>query len=98
LINLVSETLKLKELISWHLMYDVEVEGKDVCIYYYSNPTTLLKIKLDDASVKALAQKRDTIINFLEQSITLSGTVVEKLELQKRQETKEIEEWVRVQP
>ena len=95
---MVSETLKLKELISWHLMYDVEVEGKDVFIYYYSNPATLLKIKLDDASVKALAQKRDTIINFLEQSITLSGTVVEKLELQKRQETKEIEEWVRVQP
>lgn len=94
---MVSGTLKLKQLISWSMMFELVRENEEVYIYYYPDAATMLKIKLDKTSMTTLKQKRDQIVAFLEQSVTLSGDVAEKWE--KKSVTKPaqtVEEWVRV--
>jgi len=92
---MVSRTLKLKDLIDWHMRFDV-IDDKGELLAYYLDTNTLVKIKLDSTSLAALKQKRDQILSFLEQSITLSGEVVEKYEKQSLTRTETVEQWERV--
>lgn len=92
---MVSKTLKLEQVFSWHHVFDVVSEDV-VFVYHYPDENTILKIKLDKASIDILKQKRNQIAQLMEQEITLTGIVQEKHEKQSRTKTEEIEEWVRV--
>lgn len=93
---MVSGTLKLKQLISWHVMYEIVSEDGEIFIYYYPSSDVMLKIKLDKASIELLKKKRQIIIDFLEQKITLSGDIEERWEKQIIHKEEDIEEWVQV--
>jgi hypothetical protein len=94
---MVTGTIKLGRLIDWHLMYEIVSEDNEVHIYYYPTENVLVKIRLDPASIAVLKQKRDQIISLLNQTVTLSGEVLERWE--KKQVTKPaetVEQWVQV--
>lgn len=92
---MVSKTLKLKQLISWHTVFEIISEDV-VNVVYYPNPNTMIKVQLDKASLDVLKQKKQQITTFLEQEVTLSGNIVERLEKQTKEKTETVEEWVRV--
>lgn len=95
---MVSTTLKLKQLISWNILYDIVVEDSEVYIYFWETPSKYHKVKLDANSIQTLKAKRNQIINFLEQSLTLSGEIVETYEKQFVTETKTIEKFIQTYP
>jgi hypothetical protein len=94
---MVSGTLKIGQLISWNVVFDIVAEEGDWFIYYYApDGVSMYKIRLDAASKAALKAKRDQITTFCDQDITLSGDVMEtwKKETVTHPST-QTEEWVK---
>lgn len=90
---MVSATLKLNQLISWYIMFEVVGEDEEFYLYYHPSPDCYFQIRLDAESTVKLKQKRQHIIDFLNQDITLSGVVMQKM--RRRTVTREEEEeWV----
>ena len=77
---MVSGTLPLHKLIQYSLAIEALSEDGDWFIFYYPDASTQLKIKLDAGSVALLKQKRDQMLQFLSQAVTLSGEVAETLQ------------------
>jgi len=95
---MVSAEIKLRKLISWHLIFEIAGDDKEIHIFHSPNDITMVKVKLDKASVDVLLQKRDQIISFLNQVIKLSGSVEERWEKKIVEEpAKDVEKWVRVE-
>jgi len=92
---MVSKTFKLRRLISWHTMLEIISENV-VNVTYYPDENTMVKVLLDKASIDLFKQKKEQIAEFLEQEVTLSGSIIGKWEKRIAEKTEEVEEWVRV--
>lgn len=93
---MIEATLKLERLISWGIIYEIIVEDQEVYVYYYPNSDKYYRVKLDAQSIATLKEKRQQIIDFLEQEVTLSGEILEQWEKRIVTKTKDVEDWVRV--
>jgi hypothetical protein len=72
---MVSGTIALNKLIQYSLAIEAVNEAGNWFIHYYDpDGVTQYKIQLDAASLEA---KRDQMLQFLNQTVTLSGTIVE---------------------
>lgn len=92
----VTATLKHEKLFSWSIVFDVVVEGGQVFVFYQSAPDVILRILLSEESVAVLKKLRDQIETWMQQEVTLNGTVAERLEKRVVTRTEEVEEWVSV--
>lgn len=77
-----SGTIPLSKLIQCSLAIEAVREDGDWFITYRPNGTTEYKIKLNAASITLLKQKRDQMLTFLNQNVTLTGEIVSTSTLQ----------------
>lgn len=77
-----SGTIPLSKLIQYSLAIEATREDGDWFITYRPNKTTEYKIKLNAASITLLKQKRDQMLTFLNQNVTLTGEIVSTSTLQ----------------
>lgn len=92
---MVQGTIPLHKLIQYSLAIEAVKEDGDWLVYYYPNESTQLKILLDSSSIQLLKQKRDQMLSFLNQEVTLSGEIVERQELETvTYPSRTVEEWV----
>lgn len=96
---MVSATVKLKELVSWSISHNIIREGDDFFIYYYPDENTMVKVKIDSASMALLKQKRNQLIQnittSLDEEVTISGTIAERWKKKVVVKREEVEDWVK---
>ena len=95
--TIITKTIPLSRLISYSLNIDIRNENGDWTLSY-TNPedTDTYRIRLDTASENLLKQKRTQMLAFINQDITLSGTITEHWQKQLTTKTTTIDEWVQV--
>jgi len=94
---MVSGTIRIGKLFSWHRNFDVDKDENILKIVYYPTETTQLHIQPTTASINKLKLIRDNIKAIMNAEVTLEGTILERWEKQMVDyPSYSKEEWVRV--
>ena len=94
---MVSGEIKVHKLFSWSRNFNVDTNENVLTFIYYPDADTELHIEPTGASVNILKGLRDQILQFMNQTVTLEGNIVERWEKQLvTYPERQVEEFVRV--